>query len=325
MQVLNGLLKQCLLWGTILLVHHPIDASIAFSTASEATLKTNRDSDCGKRTEHCVGRRTYLDGSVYEGEFRFGKAHGWGKMQWADGSHYEGEFQNDLRHVRVYQLLAYVAEYDGEWRLGLMNGRGNYTFACGHRYIGDFVDNLMDGHGTILMSSWESYEGAWRNNVPDGAGVFTRVDGHRYLGPSKRGKRHGAGILEILDWARLEANWEKDVINGRATLRFTDGFQIIMQWKKGEVADRLTVVSPDGQAQETDWTSIHHDFFQIKPHIALAWYLAAVEYTNQDKLAGAQDRLRKAKLLAGDHNALGQWARSQREAIQQRKTPKDCF
>ena len=42
-----------------------------------------------------VGRYTYEDGSVYEGEFYQGKRHGYGKMTYRDHSTYEGEFLND--------------------------------------------------------------------------------------------------------------------------------------------------------------------------------------------------------------------------------------
>lgn len=34
----------------------------------------------------------------YEGQFLFGKKHGWGKFTWGDLSYYEGEYKNDEKH-----------------------------------------------------------------------------------------------------------------------------------------------------------------------------------------------------------------------------------
>jgi len=41
--------------------------------------------------------KTYADGSVYEGDWRDDKKHGWGEMMCADGI-YEGNWRDDKRH-----------------------------------------------------------------------------------------------------------------------------------------------------------------------------------------------------------------------------------
>ena len=59
----------------------------------------------------------WADGSVYEGEFNYGKMEGYGKKTFANGEKYEGEFREDMRHGEGKIYDAKKREYRaGEWR-----------------------------------------------------------------------------------------------------------------------------------------------------------------------------------------------------------------
>ena len=66
------------------------------------------------------GRFTSVDGSVYEGEVKNGKAHGSGILSKPDGQVYEGEFKNNL------------------W-----DGRGEWKQADGTIRYGEFKEGVM--------------------------------------------------------------------------------------------------------------------------------------------------------------------------------------
>lgn len=281
--------------------------------------------DCNKKSEYCTGTRKYADGSVYEGEFRFGKAHGWGKIVWPDGSTYEGEFQHDFRHGEGTQKLSNGATYEGSWKSGFMDGKGTYTYACGHRYTGDFVEDQMEGTGTILMANGESYEGNWKNNLPNGAGVFTRVDQSRYIGNNKKGKRHGEGLVIIENEVEFSGNWTNGLLNGAATFNFANGNKIISYWKNGHALPRLVFQEANGKVSETDWNTIHSKAFKHKAQVALAWYLAASESMANKDSQNAKEQLKRAKIFAPAGHSIHQWTVLQHKVIQQRNSPKDCF
>ena len=44
------------------------------------------------------GKQVWIDGSIYEGHWKDGKAHGIGRMIHADGDIFEGEWVNDKAH-----------------------------------------------------------------------------------------------------------------------------------------------------------------------------------------------------------------------------------
>ena len=44
------------------------------------------------------GKFSYVNGTVYEGEFKNNKANGYGFMTWLYGKRYEGEFKDDKIH-----------------------------------------------------------------------------------------------------------------------------------------------------------------------------------------------------------------------------------
>ena len=78
----------------------------------------------GGATKPVMGKETWKDGSIYEGQYRQGHKHGQGVYVWSDGSTYEGEWFNNKIH-----------------------GQGAYTWADGRRYTGQWEENKMHGYG----------------------------------------------------------------------------------------------------------------------------------------------------------------------------------
>ena len=44
---------------------------------------------------HGIGKYTWVDGNMYEGQYEYGEIKGNGKFTWSDGRYYEGSFKND--------------------------------------------------------------------------------------------------------------------------------------------------------------------------------------------------------------------------------------
>ena len=84
------------------------------------------------------GSKAYEDGSVYIGEFRFGKKDGRGVMTFAGGDVYTGEFKDDKRHGQGTLTVPNGANYVGEWKNGKPTGQGTYTHPDGTTHVGEW-------------------------------------------------------------------------------------------------------------------------------------------------------------------------------------------
>ena len=99
---------------------------------------------------HAPGRQdgkaaatTYADGTVYEGEWKAGKATGHGMTIWPDGSHCKGE------HLE-----------------GLPHGPGVCTFPNGDVYHGGFSGGKWWGHGVLTSAADGSrFDGFWQESL----------------------------------------------------------------------------------------------------------------------------------------------------------------
>ena len=94
------------------------------------------------------------NGDRYVGDYRNGKAHGWGDHTWPNGDRYVGEYRDDKR-----------------------NGQGVYTFSSGNRYEGEFCHSSRHGHGVFTMANGDRYEGEFRHKLWNG--TFTYRDGRQ--------------------------------------------------------------------------------------------------------------------------------------------------
>lgn len=93
------------------------------------------------------GKRTYPDGSVYEGEFKDGEPHGYGKMVYCD---------------TTIKFMNQAKQHEGEYKKGVPHGQGKVVFYEGGVYEGEFLaKDVCKGTytnargGSIIIGDWE--------------------------------------------------------------------------------------------------------------------------------------------------------------------------
>ena len=117
---------------------------------------------------HGRGIRKYINGHVYEGEFKNDMRHGFGVMKYVNGDVYTGQFKmdkkNDLYGVKNY---ANGDIYKGGYEDNYKDGTGEYLYAsCSDNktmYRGEFKNDKRNGIGKFINSDG-IYEGEWKND-----------------------------------------------------------------------------------------------------------------------------------------------------------------
>ena len=78
---------------------------------------------------------------TYEGEWKADYCHGQGKITYIDGSVYEGNFVENRKVGNGKMQFAptdeFLAKYDGDWKGDAEDGQGKLTFKDGTTYSGD--------------------------------------------------------------------------------------------------------------------------------------------------------------------------------------------
>ncbi len=121
------------------------------------------------------GTKTYPHGT-YEGEFVDGLREGLGKFTFHNGTVFEGECVNDKANGKG--VLKYNGNrYEGYFKDDSFHGEGVLKYSNGDRYEGYFKDNLRHGEGVYKYSSGDRYEGYFKDNLRHGEGKFTTNEG----------------------------------------------------------------------------------------------------------------------------------------------------
>tara|TARA_B110000285_G_C14919470_1_gene511888 strand:- start:135 stop:392 length:258 start_codon:yes stop_codon:yes gene_type:complete len=83
---------------------------------------------------------SHSNGDIYQGQWRNGKAQGFGVFLDYDGSMYDGQWKNDLQHGKGKEVWNQgQIVYTGDFLEGKKTGKGMFEFDE-NRYIGDFYD-----------------------------------------------------------------------------------------------------------------------------------------------------------------------------------------
>ena len=143
------------------------------------------------------GRKTYSNGTVYEGEFQEGVADGRGTFYYTNGSVYQGDVKNGSFEGRGTLRYAGGTVYEGTFQNHQFHGRGCIRFADGAAYEGDFQQGKRQGNGRYVFASGTVYEGEFRNGEPCGCGIYLFSNGDRYEGEVQNGKLHRPGMSDI--------------------------------------------------------------------------------------------------------------------------------
>jgi hypothetical protein len=172
------------------------------------------EGDIRKNKVRGRGKRTFADGSVYEGHFDGFIPHGQGKLIMSDGRVYEGEFSEGGINGRGVMTDPKGNVIEGEFitvqdergmEFALATGMGELTYAAtGTVYRGEFRNGKFNGHGTLTMTDGSVFEGDFQNGLADGVGRLTHADGTFEEGLF----RHINGELVHLDMPSLELDLE---------------------------------------------------------------------------------------------------------------------
>lgn len=117
------------------------------------------------------GKLTIPNGPVITGEFKDGLADGYAKMDFLDGEVYEGEWKENKKHgkgVYVWPSGNERQQYTGAYKNGFMQGEGIMIYSSGKKYEGGFRKDTKSGHGKLTYSDGASYEGYFENGKWEG-------------------------------------------------------------------------------------------------------------------------------------------------------------
>lgn len=160
------------------------------------------------------GRKTYSNGTVYEGEFQEGVADGRGTFYYTNGSVYQGDVKNGSFEGRGTLRYAGGTVYEGTFQNHQFHGRGRICYADGSVYEGTFRNGLQQGRGRYSYVSGTVYEGEFRNGEPCGCGIYLFSNGDRYEGEVQNGKLHGLGCLTYADGTVRRGRFVNDEYKG---------------------------------------------------------------------------------------------------------------
>lgn len=116
------------------------------------------------------------------------------KVTYLDQSVYMGEFSSHKREGFGYYRFNKIEEYHGMWVHDLRNGEGESTFSNKNYYKGNWVNNHMSGYGTMIYKNLcSTYTGQWELSKPHGQGIYEIEGPVRVEGTWKEGVLEGPG------------------------------------------------------------------------------------------------------------------------------------
>ncbi|CDW89395.1 UNKNOWN [Stylonychia lemnae] len=180
----------------------------------------------------------------YVGEWKNGKADGFGVHTWSNGDQYEGEWKACMKHGKGVDLFANGDSYNGMYKDGKPHGEGKYVWTNGSYYEGTFRNGLKHGFGKWkkyvpnvngqqatkidiiadqLKSNFMYYEGDYKNDKKDGKGHFVWPTGNYYKGDYKDDEREGNGEMKWIDGTQYVGSWIRGVQHGYGKIIMPDG------------------------------------------------------------------------------------------------------
>ena len=104
----------------------------------------------------CFGESSLNDGTLYKGEWKNNKFHGFGtfvfgtETEWA-GHTFSGNFKDGTYHGYGVYTFPDGEKYVGDYKEGKKHGFGSYSFANGEKYIGAFANDQYNGQGNRAL------------------------------------------------------------------------------------------------------------------------------------------------------------------------------
>ena len=119
-----------------------------------------------------LGPYKFEDGSIYYGQMKLGKKHGYGRLMQANGSIYEGFWDNDVPHGYGRNIFAEGDAYEGQLNQGVSQGKGKSINEEGVIYHGFWDNDEKSGKGTEKHPNGDKFKGIFANDQKNGKGHF---------------------------------------------------------------------------------------------------------------------------------------------------------
>ncbi|KAF9624096.1 hypothetical protein IFM89_007794 [Coptis chinensis] len=98
------------------------------------------------------GRLTLVDGSIYDGVWRYGKKSGVGTFYYSNGDVFQGSWRDDLIHGKGWFYFRSGDRWFANFWKGKANGEGRFYSKNGEIFFGHFEDGWRHGHSLCISA-----------------------------------------------------------------------------------------------------------------------------------------------------------------------------
>lgn len=178
-----------------------------------------------------TGTFQYIDGTIFNGQWKNGERNGYGVKICTDGQRYEGYWKDDKEHGYGKHIGADSSTYEGEWIKGKAEGYGVFKDTNMTGYIGYWKGGYRNGEGIYFNNVYRdsSFVGIWKDGWIRLMDPVFPIDTAKGKWNSKGGRFTGIGE-EHYSWKQL------DTINGDLGLmiKYVGEFKNGIETGKGE-------------------------------------------------------------------------------------------
>ena len=128
--------------------------------------KIRREEKEGVNQNPSIQKITLSNGTVFEGEYKDGKAHGHGKETCCDGRVFEGAYKDGKWNGHGKATHPNGRVFEGEYKDGKAHGPGKETYPDGRVFVGEYKDGKPNGHGKITYPDGRVIEGEYKDGRP---------------------------------------------------------------------------------------------------------------------------------------------------------------
>ncbi|CAK77574.1 unnamed protein product (macronuclear) [Paramecium tetraurelia] len=126
-------------------------------------------------------RMIYSNEDIFQCNFKFGKANGFGLFQ-NKVKVVKGLWTNNVLNGEGQEIRSDGQKYYGQFKDGQKNGKGIIFYKDGCKYEGEISRNKINGKGILVWNDSSYYEGEFRNGIINGSGVYVSGNGKSLSG-----------------------------------------------------------------------------------------------------------------------------------------------